>query len=909
MLVSACGGESPEALLASAKRHLEGKDYKAAQIELKSALQRNPSLAEARFLLGRSLYLDGAYANAVIELKKAEELGYAQPQVAPLLAKSYVGLRQFQKLLAEFEDLDLSEAKPRAELQAALATAHFAQGQLEQGDAVLSSALRADPDSLDAQLLRVRRTAIAKQLDEAMRLLDGVLAKHSESAAAWMLKGDLHGAKQDEQARNAAYQEALKRDPQNLTAHSVLIQGALRQQDMERANRQFAMLRKELPGHPQTAYLAALIALQAGDVERARAQIQQALKLVPDDIQALFLAAGIELRAGALTQAEQHVSKALAKAPERAELRQLLATVQLRGGDREKSLATLRPLLNAEQPGLEALALAGEAEFLGGNVQQAAKYFARVLDRKPEDLRARTVAALGRIELGQHEQGVRELQLVSSRDPSAVADLSLIGLHMQKREFDEALRVIDALEKKQPKQAQPLYLRALAELARGKPVLARQALEAALKLEPAHFPSLNALAKLDLRDGQAAKALTRMERAAADAPGNLDLQMGLFALKEQTKAPRGELVALLEALVGRLPSAPGPRLALARLAMEDKQYKQAVSRAQDGLAVIPNDPALLEMLGRAQAASGELNQAAISYGKLAAALPKSPVPHMLLADLQRANKDWDGAVLSLKRALSVQSDALPAQTALIMAELQRAKPDEARGVAALVQRQRPQEPVGFLLAAEVERTQKNWAAAELAYRTALQKKGGAQTETALRLHGMLLESNQAAAAAAFEASWRKGHAGDAMFVAYLGESALRRNDFQAAQRHYTEVVRLQPENAAAMNNLAWLLVRVGDKANALKTAQQVNRLAPNQAPYLDTLAEAHASLGEWAPAIDTQRRALQLSGEQPMYRLHLARYLQAAGRHGEAKAELQRLVQLGDKFPAQDQVRALLAAK
>ena len=51
-LMAGCGAEHPDALMASGKDYLAKNDSKAAVIQFKNALQMNPNLAEARFLLG-----------------------------------------------------------------------------------------------------------------------------------------------------------------------------------------------------------------------------------------------------------------------------------------------------------------------------------------------------------------------------------------------------------------------------------------------------------------------------------------------------------------------------------------------------------------------------------------------------------------------------------------------------------------------------------------------------------------------------------------------------------------------------------------------------------------------------------------------------------------------------------------
>ena len=51
-LLSGCGGDKPDTLIASGKEFLAKNDNKAAVIQFKNALQQNPNLGEARFLLG-----------------------------------------------------------------------------------------------------------------------------------------------------------------------------------------------------------------------------------------------------------------------------------------------------------------------------------------------------------------------------------------------------------------------------------------------------------------------------------------------------------------------------------------------------------------------------------------------------------------------------------------------------------------------------------------------------------------------------------------------------------------------------------------------------------------------------------------------------------------------------------------
>jgi tetratricopeptide (TPR) repeat protein len=61
-------------------------------------LQKNPQLAEARFLLAKALLDGGDPTGAEVELRKAQDLNYPPDQVTPLLARTMLLLGQPDKV-------------------------------------------------------------------------------------------------------------------------------------------------------------------------------------------------------------------------------------------------------------------------------------------------------------------------------------------------------------------------------------------------------------------------------------------------------------------------------------------------------------------------------------------------------------------------------------------------------------------------------------------------------------------------------------------------------------------------------------------------------------------------------------------------------------------------------------------
>ncbi|MBX3638812.1 MAG: tetratricopeptide repeat protein, partial [Rubrivivax sp.] len=92
----------------------------------------------------------------------------------------------------------------------------------------------------------------------------------------------------------------------------------------------------------------------------------------------------------------------------------------------------------------------------------------------------------------------------------------------------------------------------------------------------------------------------------------------------------------------------------------------------------------------------------------------------------------------------------------------------------------------------------------------------------------------------------------------------------------------------------------------LAMAEKANSLLPDRAPLLDTLASALAAEKQYKKAIETQKRAIARSPQDASLKLNLAKLFIQDNQKPQARAELEDLARLGDRFPAQAEVAALM---
>lgn len=882
-LLTACGA-SPESMLASAKEYLAKNDTNAATIQLKNALQKNPSFAEARYLLGKVFFEQGNYADAEKELKRALELGFSPDQAVPILAESLLFSGQGMRVLTELQDQKLSQAEARASLLATVGLAQMIQGKRDAAVEAFETSLKEMPGYPQARVGLARVKASGRDLQGALADIDAVIKDAPKLPEAHSLRGELLLGLNRPDESIPEFEAVIAGRPTDLPAYQNLISQLLRSNKLEVAQGKVNDLKKAVGNHPLALYLQAFIDVRNGKSKEAFDGVQQVLRVAPNYVPALLLASSLQLQRGEFGQARDNLGKVLDKAPSLTLARRLLVASHLGLKEPAKALDALQPLLKDHTDDISVLSLAGQVYAMNGDFARSEEYFRRASDADPKNAQYRTRLGVSRLAAGETERAFQDLEAASALDTdNTQADIALIMAHLRRGENAKAMDAVKGLEKKKPSDPVTFNMKGGVLMA-GKDVAgARKAFERALELKPDFVPALSNLARLDISEKNPASARKRYEDFIGKNKKVPEAYLQYGELLALTGAPTKDVQAVLEKGLAELPSFLPIRVALVRILVQVGDAKRALSLAQEGAAAAPEDPVALELLGRSQVAAGEQQQAIATFTKLVDKQPNSPNPLVSLADLQLVVKDSTAAEQSLRKALVIKPDSIDAQQRLIAILVNTKRGDDAVRIAKNVQKQQSKSAIGFVLEGEVQSALGRKNEAVVAYGEAFQRDKTAQA--AIRLYRAKVAAGQAQEAAKLASDWIKANPKDLTLRSYIAESDLATEKYEQAVQQYRQMLEIAPKNPMLLNNMAWALGKLKDKS-ALSVAQQAVNLAPNSPVVLDTYGMLQLENGDVSKGVETLKKAVSLGPNLPQVRLSLARALIKSGDTGEARKEL-----------------------
>ncbi|GAC1407332.1 MAG: PEP-CTERM system TPR-repeat protein PrsT [Burkholderiaceae bacterium] len=911
--LSGCGNtQTSQSLVADARQYQSKGDTKAAVIQLKNALQKNPDDVDARFLLG-TIYLDtGDVLSAEKELDKAISLGMSRDKVLPLLGKAYVQSGKYQQALDAVPPS--ADGKASADMLTVRGAAQLALGKNAEAKASFEAALRAKPDSVDALVGLIQYASANNDAPAAMQYANQALSAHPDSVPVLMLKGELLRAAGKGGEAMTIYDQVLKLKPGTVPALTGKATIDIGNGKFESAQAYMDTARKIAPNALMVYYTQALLDYTRGKYTSALESLQQILRVAPDNLPSLLLAGATQAAAGANAQAEQYLRTYVAAKPDNLYARKLLGSVLTKSGQPEQAMRVLTPAISSAGADPQLLLLAGENSMHAKDYAKATEYFERANKLSPQTSVVHTALAMSNLGQGDSSKAISELELATSLSAKSAGNapdnaILLVMTRMRLGQFKEALASLKTLEKQQPQNPLVFNLEGGAYMGLKDRANARGSFVKAITLQPTFLPAAQNLAQLDLQENKPEEAKKRFTDVLEKDKKNIGAMTALASLAMTSGKP-DEATSWLERASNENPEVVAPAVQLGTHYLRLGRKANALALAQKLQSTNPSNPDVLDLLAQAQFENGDKTGALATYNKVVAAAPTSPLAQYRLASIELAMQDIKAAAASLNKAIALQPDYLEAQLTLSTLTARQGNIDGALSIARQIQKQRAKEPVGYMLEGDLLVSQKKMPPAVVAFEKAAAR--SKNPDVLIKLHQAMIAAGHAKEADARLAKEIQERPDELAIQIYQGEIYLAKKMIKQAISVFERVQQKAPNNPVLLNNLAYAYQQDKD-SRALATAEKAAQAGPEIAAVLDTLGWSLSEQGNTERALPVLQKAVLLSQKDPAgsaaaqnIRYHLARTMLRAGDKAGARKELEGVIASGKVFPELDDAKALL---
>ena len=650
-----------------------------------------------------------------------------------------------------------------------------------------------------------------------------------------------------------------------------------------------------------------LFACQAADAQDTSASVKEAEQY---------------LEKGNLKAAEIELRNAIRASPQDPVIRVRLAEVYLRlddglSAEREAKAARERHGDEADYLPVLADALLRQNKFT--EVQDLIKPD----DRNPV-LESKVRLALGEAAAGLQDQAKAE-ELVSEAirlDPNAIKPKVRLAHLLSVTRPEQADRLIDEAIAVDPHSIEALAAKAEMLRARGDDDGAMRLFEEMLKIDPDAVGGRLGRANLNIVRGNFAAADTDLtpilkatpdnflanylrafefmrQKKYAEADRTLDpISRGFakfsvgYLLQGQTKLALGQFAQaelLLAKYLGRVPDDQSAARLAATAALQQHAPTRAIEFLKAVVSKVPPQAATLSLLGDAYLADGKPELALQQFQKAASLDPENTAIKTGLAKSELGIGRGQQGLADLEQAFASEAGATVAGPTLVLSELPAGRVDKAAEAAASLVARDAGNPLYQALLGEARGAQRDYPAAEAAFRAALAR-NPEFAPAARGLAQLYLAIGRTDDASKVYTDLLAKKADDVAALLGLADIAIAQQKWREAIGYVNRARTAAPNDPAPGLKLVALYGLQKDWANARAVAGELAAQFPQNVDVLEAQGSAQFGAGNTDGAISSYKRAYELA---PKSAAILSRYiglLSQVKHFPEARAALQNAI-------------------
>jgi cellulose synthase operon protein C len=694
------------------------------------------------------------------------------------------------------------------------------------------------------------------------------------------------------------YANAVQVDPRFAQAHYQLAETYLKLRDLNRAFQELTRTVELAPdNYPAHVDLANLL-ISVRDVKQAKPHLDILRDKQPNNPDTYEAWANFYSAQNNLGAAIQEMQHGVAADPGRSESYLNLALLQLRASLPDQAEINFKKAVETGPKAMNAQLALGAFYQSRNRLPEAEQQFRHAIDVDTRDPAPR--AALVRLMrvAGKNAEIEAFLQQTKKDFPDNSEGYSMLGdFYYAIGDLDKATAEFGSLRNDHPKdiRVKKNYIQLL--ILKNRLDEAGKLNDEILKTNTHDVDALVYKGQIQLRQGDNNGAVDSLQTALKNDPDNAaaHFQLGL-AFDQQHNEGRAE--SEWREAVRLRPDMAEAQRALATIELSRGDLDAFIQTAEQIISSQPNSPDGFLLRSLAEVKRQKYSDAEQDLHRAMNLAPQSPSPYIQLGNIRLLQKKYGEAEAFYQQALDRDPGFSDGLSGLMNAYFIEKQPEKAIAAANAQIAKSPNNSNFYdLLGTALFNGKKDLKAAEAALRKAveLDKNNG---DALLKLGKVLIEEGSVDQALATYQQSIKDNPRDIPFYIVVGELYESQNKWDQAKAVYQQALNIQPDNPAASNNLAYVILQQGGNVDvALSMAQTARRGMPDSPNAADTLGWAYYQKGVYQSAIDLFQESLRLNEkrgapEDATVHYHLGMAYQKANQPAQARQQLEKALKL-----------------
>ncbi|MDC0609965.1 PEP-CTERM system TPR-repeat protein PrsT [Vibrio sp.] len=874
----------------SAESYLSNNEISSAIIELKNAIQSAPDDATPRLILGEIYLQRGNASSAEKELANALKYGANKTKAVPLLARALAFQNKNQQLIELADEIPLNDPQAKAEMLGLRALAEVSLGNVDTAKKLLGNA--ADNSSSAYMLVAEARIKAEEQhLDDALKLINSAVKLQPKNSDIWVLKGHIEFALKQLDSSTKSYEEAYKLSPDARHYSLFIARSLVFSKHFDKAEPYIKAILKDNPSYPLANELQATILFSEENYTDAKTYAEKALNNGSTDLATTLISAISSYKLKLYEQANRRLKQVIPRLPANHFARRLYVVTLMKLGYINQAIENMDKLdINATENNRFLSQMSVELSKLGRD--EEALSLADKAYKSSQN--SNNELMLGLVKLADNdESGLKELQSAIAEQPDKKkAEIGIAYYYIKMGKIDSAQEIADKWLKETPDDVDALTLKGQVYQAKKEFSDAEKTLKRAVAQNEKHTQAQISLAQVLISQNKFDEAFAHAIEAKKLAPESKPATQVLFFCANKLNKI-GDVANLIDDQLSSNHSNIILKQQKAAVLVLQKKPREAIQYLQS----IPDDDKnadVWSLIGDIHYMQKEWLDAQRAYAKWLDLEPTDVRAYIRNININEKSGKLTAGISLAEKAASIFPNDI--RFKLMKAELliKARRLDGAQSTLRNLPEKVKATPYAVRLQGLIYVLNKEYPKA-----VELQEKTYKQTpslETARDLASAYELNDQAQKAVSFLNQVIEEYPEKAKALQLLLADIQTRTNPEKAISEYLTIIKREPKNVIALNNLSWIYMNQNQIDKACEYSAKAYNLASDQPAISDTHGYCLLLQGHNEKAKQLLETAYRLTKGNSEIALHYAESLIKSGSKAQAQNILSEVDTLDPKL-------------